>query len=491
MNSKSKVFIASSHESLSISYAIQENLEDTADVTVWTQGAFDLSKTTIESLMDILEEYDFGIFVFSPDDISKMGEMQHLTVRDNVIFELGLFIGKLGRNRSFIVSPSNIAFHIPTDLLGITPGKYNSNRGDENFKAATGPVCNQIRTAINKLGSIRISKPSNEPDDSILKNGKEQLEKIDDEKKLDGEWLINYFNNNFQEAHKILSILVSNPKEEENKLVNSSYLLFCEFKLYGSVILDKIERLIEEHNENPDIYIYVSQFLYLEDYFIQAKKIIERGLSKFDKNHEMHQLNANCIESTDSLSSAINYLKENHNENIELVVSLSHMHEKNGDIVSARKIIHKYYQTEPNNEKLIYRYARISDTLLQNNVSLFLYNKLVVNYLPKDEYWGYLGNTCLNLNLYDRSYISYRKGVELSGNKAGWIISNIGNILNNKGFYSEAIKYLHESLAISNESVYAHDKLAIAIKNQETENTKYSELIEKGRKELKEFNPDI
>jgi Predicted nucleotide-binding protein containing TIR-like domain len=162
---KPRIFIGSSVESLNLAYAIQENLEYDATTTVWTQGIFELSATTIESLIKALESFDFGVFVFSPDDISQIRNEKLNTVRDNVIFEFGLFIGKLGRNKVFFVIPGNISdFHLPTDLSGITPGKYDNKREDKNLKAALGPFCNQVRGELKKFTYENLIDLANEND---------------------------------------------------------------------------------------------------------------------------------------------------------------------------------------------------------------------------------------------------------------------------------------------------------------------------------------
>ncbi len=118
-------------------------------------GSFSLSLTPLDSITAALNSSDFGIFVFSLDDETKMRGTVCDTVRDNVIFELGLFIGKLGKRRCFIVMPDNINFHIPTDLLGVTPAKYSGIRDKKEIAASLGPACHEIRQAMSLQGVLK------------------------------------------------------------------------------------------------------------------------------------------------------------------------------------------------------------------------------------------------------------------------------------------------------------------------------------------------
>ena len=146
-----KIFIGSSTENLKTAYAIQEHLEFDSEPTVWTDDIFKLSDYALNSLIDKLQNFDFGVFIFSPDDTAIIRKQERQIVRDNIIFELGLFIGHLGKERSFIVCPRSVDdFHLPTDLLGINPANYDSQR--EDIKAALGPACNKIRNSMKELG---------------------------------------------------------------------------------------------------------------------------------------------------------------------------------------------------------------------------------------------------------------------------------------------------------------------------------------------------
>ncbi|WP_158941170.1 nucleotide-binding protein [Burkholderia sp. S171] len=103
---KPKIFIGSSREGIPIANAIHSNLTDDAECTVWKDGVFQPSSSTLFDLMGILRVSDFAIFVFSPDDVSIMRSAVDQVVRDNVLFELGLFIGRLGQERCFFLVPT-------------------------------------------------------------------------------------------------------------------------------------------------------------------------------------------------------------------------------------------------------------------------------------------------------------------------------------------------------------------------------------------------
>jgi hypothetical protein len=149
---KPRIFIGCSTESLELAKAIQAELEYDAFTTIWTQDIFKLTSNALEDLIAATEKFNFAIFVFNPDDISVIRNNVHQTVRDNVIFELGLFLGKLNsRKKVFILKPRKVTdLHLPTDLAGILLGDYDSERQD-NLRAAVGTFCRNVLNQINEL----------------------------------------------------------------------------------------------------------------------------------------------------------------------------------------------------------------------------------------------------------------------------------------------------------------------------------------------------
>ncbi len=147
-----RIFVISSAEALPIARAIQEIFtNDPFQIVVWTDGVFKASQYAVESLEAALDTSDFAIAIAQPDDlVQSKGEMRP-TPRDNVLFELGLFIGRLGRPRSILLEPALADVKLPSDLSGITTVRYRP--GPENeLLSLLAPACNQMRRLFNEIG---------------------------------------------------------------------------------------------------------------------------------------------------------------------------------------------------------------------------------------------------------------------------------------------------------------------------------------------------
>lgn len=142
----------SSVEALPIAQVIQNHFaHDSFIVTVWTNGVFRVSNYNIESLEKVLDDSDFAVAIAQPDDLTTVRGKEKHTPRDNVVFELGMFIGRLGRRRTFLLEPRGEEVKLPTDLAGIQTLGYRYGHKND-LPSLLAPTCNEIRNAIQELG---------------------------------------------------------------------------------------------------------------------------------------------------------------------------------------------------------------------------------------------------------------------------------------------------------------------------------------------------
>ena len=152
LNSLPILFIGCSAEALPVGRAIQSALDhDPIVVKLWTNDIFKASKVPIESLEQALRTIDFAVLVLSPDDVVLSRETSSGAPRDNLVLELGLCLGALGRNRTFLLCPQGEEVKIPSDLLGIRSLRYKP--GPEfGYAEAVAVACNEIRDVISQIG---------------------------------------------------------------------------------------------------------------------------------------------------------------------------------------------------------------------------------------------------------------------------------------------------------------------------------------------------
>lgn len=149
---KPHVFLGCSSEKLPIAHALKANLRGYARVRLWTRGIFKLSRSALESLENALPEFDAAIFVLAPDDLARIRARYKDIVRDNIVFELGLFVGALGRERTFFVVPeASPKLHLPTDLAGITYATYKEPRRRVALQEALRPAAESIAEALREI----------------------------------------------------------------------------------------------------------------------------------------------------------------------------------------------------------------------------------------------------------------------------------------------------------------------------------------------------
>jgi predicted nucleotide-binding protein len=86
-------------------------------------------RTIIEKFVDCAREVGFAVVLLTPDDLggTAADEAQKSRARQNVIFELGYFVGSLGRGRACLLRKGEV--EIPSDLYGVVYTTMDSGNG--------------------------------------------------------------------------------------------------------------------------------------------------------------------------------------------------------------------------------------------------------------------------------------------------------------------------------------------------------------------------
>ena len=134
MKIKPHIFIGSSSDGLPAAQVLKARLSWWANCDIWQDpGVFELNNGYLENLLERLNLYEYGIMVATEDDATKSRGETKMAPRDNVVFELGLFMGRLGRDRTFFVFEKDSK--LSTDLLGITLPQFPKGKGRARDRA--------------------------------------------------------------------------------------------------------------------------------------------------------------------------------------------------------------------------------------------------------------------------------------------------------------------------------------------------------------------
>jgi CRP/FNR family transcriptional regulator, cyclic AMP receptor protein len=102
----------------------------------------------MESLETEASISDFAILLLTADDKATSRRRDYAAPRDNVVFELGLFMGAISRKRTLIVVEDNKRIKFPSDLKGITCARFSR----KNLRRSLGEVYRTIRERVIREG---------------------------------------------------------------------------------------------------------------------------------------------------------------------------------------------------------------------------------------------------------------------------------------------------------------------------------------------------
>jgi hypothetical protein len=144
---KRKLFIGSSSgQGLEIAKTVEARVTEVCgkwiDCVVWNRGAvFDINRSFLDSLLRASQKYHYGIFVATKDDPTVKKGASVVEPRDNVIFEMGLFLGSMGVSRSFLLVEEGVG--LPSDFEGIAVPHF-SIKDEQSALSAVDQILERI-----------------------------------------------------------------------------------------------------------------------------------------------------------------------------------------------------------------------------------------------------------------------------------------------------------------------------------------------------------
>jgi predicted nucleotide-binding protein len=115
---------------------------------------FPPGRSYLESLTSGLDDWDFAVFLLTPDDKVISRWFAQPAPRDNIVFEAGLCMGRLGRTRTLLFVPEEPEpLKLPSDISGIELLFYEKSV-DEQLEKLLGIIADlgpRTRLAIHTL----------------------------------------------------------------------------------------------------------------------------------------------------------------------------------------------------------------------------------------------------------------------------------------------------------------------------------------------------
>lgn len=142
----SKVFIVHGHDE-EMKQSVARFIEKFDLEAIILHEQPDKGRNVLDKLVQESKDACFAIVLLSPDDIgyNKNDKVEHSRARQNVVLELGFFIGQLGKEKVCALYKNSSDFELPSDFVGTLYKQYNSSEAwklelAKELKAAGIPI---------------------------------------------------------------------------------------------------------------------------------------------------------------------------------------------------------------------------------------------------------------------------------------------------------------------------------------------------------------
>lgn len=138
---KGNVFVVHGHDE-AINHHVARTISDLGLRPKILREGTSGGKTLIENIESSVNESDYAVVILSPDDEGKKKSERKLRprARQNVVLELGILIGRLGRPKVFTLLDKVPNFETPSDIAGVIYTPYDK-RGAWRFK-----LCDELKS---------------------------------------------------------------------------------------------------------------------------------------------------------------------------------------------------------------------------------------------------------------------------------------------------------------------------------------------------------
>ncbi len=309
-----------------------------------------------------------------------------------------------------------------------------------------------------------------------------------DQKERESNWVEPLLAKDYDRACDILRDLIAredNPQKKQAHRATLGHVIFEQDKKKG---IEYFEELLKSSGDSSEIYHWYALSLFWASDHEMAEKVLRRGIEKSADCRELMDLLGLVYHRQGNDIEAVNVLLRAIAKHPRWPKAYQTLAQTLADIDLADEAIQCCQvgmSSCPQDVDLIVKFLNVLPEERASEKRMVAYLRLV-NLRPDNATnWALLGNQYLQLELHDLALEAYRKANSIATGKEAWILSNIGNILKNQGFFSHAAEYLQQAVSLDPDYQYAHERLGHTLKSGGDQRAKRDEIKKTTEQDLK------